>query len=758
MIIVYTADIETAVKLSSLLGGASYRGSYIKEEQLPVVIDEVIKEAKHYGYVKTMINNEPAAFVWGKGIIRPITVGDSNPALFPLGPAVFFPDKVHYAAASGKEQEAETLSQIFNNAAHQVIYDATIEKRNRLDFVSVYCYTGTATPVRKVCIELIDRENVMRAFSNPMPYEPSELDLFKDKTYQYVSYLANTNLGLLLKDRFPAPFPKIGELPILYEVVKRNTEIECEKTRALYHVDIELLLPDGRKISLKSKSACFSNKAEAEAFCQKIPAKLPITITENTVREKPEGPHSVKSLEKEALSVYGYAPEETKLILSSLHASGFISSQVTASRKFAAGSEAEVLKLIKNLEKSKAFGPLLANLGERVIEPSCFGEDKKAGLLITRKMPDKTFHDSSLRNVYYLICKEIVKCILGEKITSCIQIEGEIDGCRYAAREKFISKAGYSILDGEEESECFPKYLTGLQELPITFIMRKESPRTLMPYKEASFVRQYAANSGCSQDEVRKTIKAFILMGLLIRDQDLLLPTERGISLIHYLADKEHLLETAESWNRRIAALYSEKDMEKAENLGESVLSDIKNAVLSWHGMFDTAGAKSCSVNCPDCGQVLQGNANGIFCASCGFKIKRLQHGKKLSDKHIECLIKHGSTPLLEGFMVKEKPACGRVYFEDKNLFFTEDSIYQCPGCRTHLRVSKGKYYCRSCGFELSPSLFSYMFKKTEFEELLYSGQSPLIEGLVDDDGCIFSGVVYLDPDDSYIVKCIRIE
>ena len=85
MIIVYTAHIETAVKLASLLGGASYRGSHVKEEQLPVVIDEVIKEAKHYGYVKTMINNEPAAFVWGKGIIRPITTGDAAPALFPLG-------------------------------------------------------------------------------------------------------------------------------------------------------------------------------------------------------------------------------------------------------------------------------------------------------------------------------------------------------------------------------------------------------------------------------------------------------------------------------------------------------------------------------------------------------------------------------------------------------------------------------------------------------------------------------------------------
>ena len=47
MIIVYTADVETAVKYASFLGGASYRGSYVKDDQLSVVCDEVIKEALH---------------------------------------------------------------------------------------------------------------------------------------------------------------------------------------------------------------------------------------------------------------------------------------------------------------------------------------------------------------------------------------------------------------------------------------------------------------------------------------------------------------------------------------------------------------------------------------------------------------------------------------------------------------------------------------------------------------------------------------
>lgn len=758
MIIVYTADVETAVKYASFLGGTSYRGSYVKDDQLSVVGDEVIKEALHYGYVKTHIGSDPAAFVWGKGVIRPLTTGDDNEKLFPFGPSVFYPETVYFAPTPGKENEAEMLSQIFNNKEHHVIYDATASRRDRLDFVSVYSYTKTKTPVRKVEISTSDKESIRRAFSNPLPYETSELDTYKDKTYQYASYLVNANLGRLLQGSFSTPFPKISELSVLSDIILRHDEIEREKEKVLYNVDVEVLLPEGGKVRLKCKEASFKASEDAKSFCEGMPKRLPVRITERTYTERPEGPHSVQSLEKEAAAAYGYSPEETRLILSSLYAGGFITSHITASRNFAAGSEADILKLIKNLEKSKAFGELLAEHPARSISPSCFGKDKKTGILITRKLPDKSFHDASIKNIYYLICKEIVKCVLGDKVYKNVQAEVEIGEYRFTARGRKKVQDGFSVLESKEStSEAFPDALTEGTELPITYIMWKESRQSLQPYKETTFIRQYAENTGTSQDEVKRIIENYILAGYLKRDEGTLLPTEKGTCLVHYLMEKDNLIALAESWSGRFAMLYKEHDPAKAEAFCNAIISEIKEAVLSWHDMFDASGARECSMKCPDCGKNLLKNENGLYCTGCGFKVKRWHCGKNLSDKELECLLKYGSTPLLEGFNDGKKSITGRVYFEDKKPVFSQDSIYRCPACKSHLRAAGGEYFCPTCSFKVSPTLFSYTLKKNEFETLLSTKQSPILSELVDKDGCFFSGVIYLDAADDFKVKCARI-
>ena len=94
---------------------------------------------------------------------------------------------------------------------------------------------------------------------------------------------------------------------------------------------------------------------------------------------------------------------------------------------------------------------------------------------------------------------------------------------------------------------------------------------------------------------------------------------------------------------------------------------------------------------------------------------------------------------------------------EKKNLRFTLDSQNACPACGTKFRVKDKTYVCPSCTYSLSNEVLSHRFTKKEFEQLLSAKRTNLIEELVDEDGEVFDGVLFLDKDDRYKLKCIKI-
>lgn len=55
-------------------------------------------------------------------------------------------------------------------------------------------------------------------------------------------------------------------------------------------------------------------------------------------------------------------------------------------------------------------------------------------------------------------------------------------------------------------------------------------------------------------------------------------------------------------------------------------------------------------VKCPNCGQVISFNENGIEC-SCGFSINRVYGKKALSDEDLISLIERGETPVYSDFV-----------------------------------------------------------------------------------------------------------
>ena len=129
-----------------------------------------------------------------------------------------------------------------------------------------------------------------------------------------------------------------------------------------------------------------------------------------------------------------------------------------------------------------------------------------------------------------------------------------------------------------------------------------------------------------------------------------------------------------------------------------------------------------------------------------------------MSDEDFACLLRFGTTPLLDGFYPEGEKLAGRIYLDiNKNILFTQDSTFRCPSCGRFLRKDGDKYVCRSCQFTLRRKAFSHSFKKEEFSRLLSDGRTGVIDELIDKYGEVFEGVIYLDPDDGYRLKAVKL-
>ncbi len=751
MIIIYTQKLDNAIKLSLALGGISHRGKVIREIT-PSLLSEITEDAGRNFYIRTSIGTDPAVFTWGDDMIVPYKISDYGSSNIESG---FITDNIKFKPREERLSHLEVVSSIFKNDSHGMIYDASIGSEARMSFYCLYSYTGVKKDVRKVNLESLEPEDIRRAFLNPMPITSTFRKMLRDSSYVYIYYIANLNLPLILSKACPPPFPKLRELPVLKSITARDDMIRKELEGNYYQVYLVARRKSGEEFTLKSKDAKFKFIADAEHFASRLPKVMPACLAVKTIEEYPAGPHSVGSIEKEAETRFKYKRMKTDLILSALYQDGFITTASTSARTYPEGSDADISRLITGLAKTNIFSDL--DVSEFTIPDRFFANDRKSGILTTRKKPDKSFAEPERRNIYYLISKEMMKTVLGPRILKKKIVTLEFDNIKFTASGTEVTEPGYSVLDEKYVACALPEGLSDKESLDISYIIEGKVKSLPAHKTEEDIFREFS--SFLSTDDARIMLDSLVRRGLLERKGKALILGSNAASLMHFIEKLDDMAATPLAWEDELNAIKSEKTLvETSEHLARNLKEDARVRVRKWHVLASEIAGKETLITCPGCGENLYSTSKELYCKACGLSLARTQYGRALSDEDFACLIRFGTTPLLDGFYPEGKKLTGRIYLDaGKKVQFTEDSTFKCPSCGEYLRKDGDKYVCKGCQFTLRRKAFSHSFRRDEFSRLLSDGRTGVIDELIDKYGEIFEGVIYLDPEDSYRLKAIRL-
>lgn len=764
MIIIYTQELKTAMFFGACLGGISHRGKIVKDLSDKAIEAEVKEDAESLCYIRTSIGSDPAVIVWGEGYVEPYRMNEYGGNInFDEGfgvPEVKFKVKEEY------KKQVDTICSIFNNDSHEVIYDASTGGDRHIAFTCLYSYAECKKDIRRVELKSMHKQDIAEAFKSPLSVAETYKFKQRDRAHIYTYYLANSNLPLALSKALNPPFPKAKEMPVLAYIVERNDEIEKEIAKNYYMVSLQITTGGGEKIILRSRNAKFPTKEAAQEFASKIPASTGISLEERLDIELPKGPHSGESIEKEAETTYKYSRIKTQLILSQLYSDGFITTDNTKSRKFPHDSQDRVNEMYAALEKTKAFRDLLSKVEDRSVPEEFFSEDNKSGILITRKSSnDPSFHDMERRNIYYLICKEIIKPCLGQRTVLRRKASIRYDNINFSYIGLELKNPGFSVLDEYKPlKNDIPASLKDGDIVKVHYMIESKLSSLPAQRKEEDVIKAFTENSKLGikfmPDEIRNAIDGLVSRQLIIRKGSYLLPTEHGSEVLHFAEHVDGMIFSVNTWEETLKNIVDpDTNTDQAEQLAVSLGVTVQQTVKKWHKEVNEIAGKRVDIMCPSCGRSLYSNSTGLTCKECGYFASRNQNGRNMSDEEFAYLIIHRSTPFLSGFTIEDGDTLGRLYLDEKNnIIFTKDSPDDCPSCRKKLRIKDGTHYCPSCGFKLEHTVLDHELTAEEITQLISQLRTKRITGLRDDKGEAFSGVIYLDVDDKLKVKAIRID
>lgn len=764
MTIIYTQELKTAIHFALNLGGLSHDNKILKEIGNSELEEDVIAKAQENHYIRTSIGSDAAVIIWGKKILEPF-----RPNEYEQGYDIitgFIVPEVKFRPVKGYEKHIEIVNSILNNEAHEVIYDASLGGERHIDFACLYKYANCKKDIKRVEISSLEAEDIKNAFNSPMDIAMSHNYTMRDLAHIYTYYIANSNIPLVLNKSFKAPYPKAKELPVLAYLVERYDEIQSEIEKNYFTVSIKTTDASGNSFFLTSKDAKFSTKEEAQRYAARIPASTAIYLKDELKVDTAKGPHSAESIEKEAEKAFKYSSLKTHIILSQLYSDGFITTDNTKSRSFPKGSEERILKMYDALEKTNAFKKLFARIKDRNIPEEFFSQDNKSGILITKKSSnDPSFHDSERRNIYYLICKEIIKPCLGSKVVLMRKASVKFQNITFSASGEELKEAGYSILDRKEEyHNDIPKTLRNGDIVNLNYAI--ESKLTSLPLQRTQLevISEFTGETSKLQfenEEIRTTIDGLERRRLITRSENYLIPTEHGIEIIHFARKVNDMLQAPLDWEKLLSKMVEEStDSAEAGKLASELESSCQRIVKQWHEEVNELVGIPSEVICPKCGAILYSNSKGLLCKNCEYSVSRIQYERKMKDEEFQELMENKRTSFLDGFTSDDKNALGRlILMPEGQLGFTIESDVTCPKCgSSKMRVSEEFNYCPSCDFKINHKLLEHEFSEKEFTEIMEKKKSKLIEDLIDENGEVFNGVIYLDVDEGLRVRAIKVE
>ena len=759
MILVYTQELDNAIIMAASLAGIQTPAGNIKLGDLELHKLQIKQDAENFGYIKSSLNNEDAVFIWGSNVIRVAKPSDYG---FKSSESDgFFPPNLKYLYVQENEAHAKRLIATLKQEENNIIYDASIGLGGKFIFSSLYSFAGLELlhkQIHRVEVLSLTEDGINKAFSNPKTCEESIREILRNQTQQYIYYLANNNLPLLIPGQ--SAYPRTKDLRILDELVKRNDQIEEEIAKEKYTISLKAISSFGDFV-LQSKNAVFSKKEPAREFVSHLPAKTTVRLITSTEYTKCDGPHSAISIMKAAQSIFHYPPQKTGIILEELQAKGLINSSSSAARVLPNCMEEELRDILNMLSSFPNIYPysLKASIN-RPFEPKVMTDTRNCGIIPTKRKPTGALSEAQ-RNIYSLIAKEFIKCVLGKKVQEKIVAQINTQGIIFSATGHILKFPGFSILDGKPlPQNPIPEGLSDNEEVQIQYILEKKTGTPPKPFLELDIRKKFSdgsAKSIYSPAELSAAINDMEEKKLIMLKGKSIYPLDCVCQLIHELNDYEGLIQSSIFWEESLNKISNieEYSYDDAITLSSNLILKVKEELRAWLNQKLNKTGIQTSILCPTCGKFLTSTQDALICSHCGFKVLKIQFGKRLSPSDLEELLKKGSTSMISGFTNIEGSE-GRLYLTSENkVAFSSKSQFSCPICSANPSYKNGSYYC-TCGLEVKQSYYGHLLNHDEIYSLFSNGKTPIISDLMSN-GNSFKGILYID-NSSRSIKCIAIE
>lgn len=653
-----------------------------------------IKQAHYY---EVNYNNEEYAVTWGYGHLCELyDVKDyTSDAKWTKDNFPFFPEKFKLKIKSGiNQQQTKTnkehfneIKSLFNNSKY-IINATDADREGELIFAYTYELMQCKTPWKRLWLNSTQNDAIRTALSN-LKDSASMIALQNAaRCRSQADWLIGINATVLSTLSFGGykNVMNVGRVqtPTLAILVNRENEITNFKSEPFWTIKGNFSTLSNEKYigELKKPDKIFDKEEALVLFTKVKNGKARITKCEKKPEHKsPPLLFDLNALQMQANSDFGFSAQKTLDIAQKLYEMQYLTYPRTTSKYLPKDLRQTVFDVLDSMQGEYAtWANKTKTTRNSVVKP--YFDDSKVeshyAIIPTTKFPTDLTDDEE--KIYSLVAKSIIRIFYPDAVFNKTSIITDVSGYEFGTNGSSLMQLGWmEVGEKVKDDTLVPDVKIGddIINEKMEMVEGKTEPpkrytdKTLLKIMETAGklvdseeLRLLMKDSGLGTPATRAgIIEKLIKTGYIERNKKTLIPTEKGIYLIHNLPCEE--LKSPEMtgvWEKRMNLVEQGKDnlvsfMQDIEKQTEKICKSINEKGTSDDVkpfvMQNTEYGK-----CPLCGGSVIKTKWGYGCSNyhttkCSFSISGTICGKKMTEANVKNLLSKGTTGRISGFKSK---------------------------------------------------------------------------------------------------------
>ena len=526
-------------------------------------------------------------------------------------------------------------------------------REGELIFRLVYNMAKCKKPFYRLWISSMEDKSIEEGFENLVPSSKYDNLYMSAVCRQQADWLVGMNgtrlFTCLYGNGNVLPIGRV-QTPTLQIIVTRDNEIKNFKSESYYqaHIitnnNIEATCENTDKETAEKISAmCFNKNAKV----------VDVEISEKKVT--PPKLYDLTSLQKDANKKLGYTAQQTLTYLQELYEKKLVTYPRTDSKYLTNDMETTVRELLDIIKLSYTvnISGIDTNINNiKVILNSSKVTDHHA-IIPTVEIRKNIFEDLPLthKNILYLIIYRLLEATYtsyvyeSKKISLACENNGFIatgktvkDLGWYAIKNELMSIIGSRENDTEKDDTILLDIITGMDLVVADTSVSEHWTKPKPHFTEATILAEMerAGSKEMTSEVERKglgtpatrasILEKLIKDGLVKRDNNSLLSTEKGVNLIRIVPETIKSPSLTADWENKLVMvsegkLSSDEFMDDIIHIVSIWIDNNKFENPNYKGLFKNTSSNSSIGICPKCGGTVYENQKGFCCENKDFAI-----------------------------------------------------------------------------------------------------------------------------------------